>query len=55
MHFYFLMLALDLGVFNKKAHKIAVKEALSWSAVVDFACIIIQCFCFLSVWQDQGP
>ena len=26
--FIFFMLALDLGVFNKKAHKIEVKEAL---------------------------
>jgi len=31
--FIFTMLVLDLGVFNKKAHKIAVKEALIWSAV----------------------
>jgi len=29
----FTVLALDLGVFNKKAHKIAVKEALIWSGV----------------------
>jgi tellurite resistance protein TerC len=28
-----VMLALDLGVFNKKAHEIKVKEALSWVAV----------------------
>ncbi len=27
------MLALDLGVFNRKAHKIEMKEALTWSAV----------------------
>ncbi len=27
------MLALDLGVFNRKAHAVSVKEALSWSAV----------------------
>jgi len=31
--FIFFMLALDLGIFNKKEHKIAVKEALTWSAV----------------------
>ena len=31
--FIFVMLALDLGVFNKKAHEIAVKEALIWSAL----------------------
>ena len=31
--FIFLMLALDLGVFHKKIHKVPVKEALSgvWS------------------------
>jgi tellurite resistance protein TerC len=27
------MLTLDLGVFNRKAHEVSVKEALSWSAV----------------------
>jgi len=29
----FFMLALDLGVFHKKTHKVPVKEALIWSAV----------------------
>ncbi len=28
-----LLLALDLGVFNRKAHKVGVKEALCWSVV----------------------
>lgn len=28
-----LLLALDLGVFNRNAHKITVKEALRWTAV----------------------
>jgi tellurite resistance protein TerC len=31
--FVLLMLALDLGVFNRKAHEVTVKEALIWSAV----------------------
>jgi len=31
--FVLLMLALDLGVFNRKAHVISVKEALTWSFV----------------------
>ncbi len=31
--FVILMLALDLGVFNRKAHDITIKEALIWSAV----------------------
>ena len=30
--FILIMLALDIGVFHKKAHAISVKEALSWSA-----------------------
>ncbi|MEQ8189836.1 MAG: hypothetical protein ABRQ39_17845, partial [Candidatus Eremiobacterota bacterium] len=31
--FIFIMLALDLGVFNKKSHKPTLKEALIWSAI----------------------
>ena len=31
--FVLVMLALDLGVFHRKAHEVSVKEALSWTAV----------------------
>jgi tellurite resistance protein TerC len=31
--FVLLMLALDLGVFHRKAHVVGVREALSWSAL----------------------
>ncbi|MFZ4463607.1 MAG: TerC family protein [Bacteroidales bacterium] len=31
--FIFLMLALDLGVFNRKSHEVKIKEALLWSAI----------------------
>ncbi len=31
--FIFIMLALDLGVFHKKAHKVPVKEAVIWTFV----------------------
>jgi tellurite resistance protein TerC len=31
--FIFFMLALDLGVFNKRDHKVPVKEAIIWSSV----------------------
>lgn len=31
--FIFLMLALDLGIFNRKEHKVPVKEAVIWSAI----------------------
>ena len=30
--FVLLMLALDLGVFNRKAHVISIKESLLWTA-----------------------
>lgn len=33
MGFVLLMLALDLGVFHRHAHKIEMKEALTWSGV----------------------
>ena len=31
--FVLMMLALDLGVFHRKAKKVGFKEALTWSAV----------------------
>ncbi len=31
--FILLLLALDLGVFHRKAHVVRMKEALGWSAV----------------------
>jgi predicted tellurium resistance membrane protein TerC len=31
--FVLLMLALDLGVFHRKAHEVRIKEAVIWSAV----------------------
>jgi tellurite resistance protein TerC len=31
--FVLLLLALDLGVFHRKAHKVEIKEAISWSFV----------------------
>lgn len=31
--FIFAMLALDLGVFNRKSHEVSVREALAWSGV----------------------
>ncbi len=31
--FVFTMLALDLGIFNRKSHNVSMKEALGWSAV----------------------
>jgi len=31
--FVFAMLALDLGVFNRRAHSVTFREALSWSGM----------------------
>src|SRR5512135_350890 len=44
--FIFLMLSLDLGIFNKRAHKIAVREALVWSGVWIFLALMFNVFVF---------
>jgi tellurite resistance protein TerC len=31
--FVFVLLALDLGIFHRKAHEVSVREALAWSAI----------------------
>lgn len=31
--FIIIMLAIDLGIFNRKAHEVSVREALAWSGV----------------------
>ena len=38
--FVLLMLALDLGVFNRKDHEIKIKEALIWSGVWIFLALL---------------
>ena len=50
--FVLLMLALDLGVFNRKAHEISIKEAMIWTAVW-----ITLAMCFNTLiyyWQGQA-
>jgi tellurite resistance protein TerC len=49
--FVFIMLALDLGVFNKKDHVVSTKEALSWTAVWVF---ISLCFNVLLYFMYEG-
>ena len=45
------ILAVDLGVFNKKAHKISVKEAAIWSSVWIFLSL---CFAgYIYTWQGH--
>jgi tellurite resistance protein TerC len=45
--FIFLMLALDLGIFNRKEHKVPVKEAVIWSAVWIFLAVLFNFFIYL--------
>ncbi len=45
--FVFIMLALDLGVFNKKLHKISVKEASIWTVVWVTLALLFNLFIFL--------
>lgn len=50
--FVLLMLALDLGVFNRKAHLISIKEALIWSGVW---VLLAMCFnALIYYWQGQA-
>jgi tellurite resistance protein TerC len=50
--FVLLMLALDLGVFNRKAHLISIKEALIWTGVW---IILAMCFNVLVYyWQGEA-
>lgn len=49
--FVLLMLALDLGVFNRKAHLISIKEALIWTGVW---IILAMCFnALIYYWQGE--
>ncbi len=44
--FVFIMLALDLGVFHKKAHKIPVKEAVTWTIIWITLAMLFSVFVF---------
>jgi len=49
--FVLAMLALDLGVFHRKAHVVTLKESLSWTAVWVTLALIFN----LGIWQYMGP
>lgn len=52
--FIFLMLALDLGIFHKKIHKVPVKEAIIWS-IVWISLAILFSFCIhLFIYPEPG-
>ncbi len=44
--FVFIMLALDLGVFNKRSHKVPVKEAVVWTLVWISLALIFNLFIY---------
>lgn len=52
--FVLLMLALDLGVFHRKAHKVEMKEALLWSAVWIGLAMVFNLGVFL-FWDQIQP
>ena len=49
--FVLAMLALDLGVFNRKAHAVSFKEALTWTGVWVALAMIFNA----GVWHFAGP
>lgn len=52
-----LMLALDLGVFHRKAHVVSVREAVIWSAVwvtLGLAFSIFVYFVYENQWLGMG-
>ena len=49
--FVLAMLALDLGVFHRKAHVVSLKESLTWTAVWVSLALIFNA----AVWHFAGP
>ncbi|HAP37231.1 MAG TPA: hypothetical protein DCQ28_15350 [Bacteroidetes bacterium] len=53
--FVLAMLALDLGVFHKKAHEVKMKEALTWSAVwISLALVFNVLIYYFWDWMAPG-
>jgi tellurite resistance protein TerC len=52
--FIFFMLALDLGVFHKKTHKVPVKEAVIWSAVWITLALLFNLFVFFEFGKTKA-
>jgi tellurite resistance protein TerC len=50
----FILLALDLGVFNRKSHEIKMKEALLWSAFWIFLALAFNVFVYFEYGHQQG-
>jgi tellurite resistance protein TerC len=52
--FVVMMLALDLGVFHRKAHEVKMKEALGWSAFWIMLALLFNAAMFF-YWSDAFP
>jgi len=52
--FIFFMLALDLGIFNRKEHKVPVKEAVIWSAVWISLALLFDLFIFFEFGKTKA-
>lgn len=52
--FILLMLALDLGIFQRKPHKIKVKEALIWSTVWIILALIFNVFIYFEMGEQKA-
>ncbi|MBS1517351.1 MAG: TerC family protein [Bacteroidetes bacterium] len=52
--FILLMLALDLGVFQKKVHIISVKEALIWSTVWILLALLFNLFIYFDLGKQKA-
>ena len=52
--FIFTMLALDLGVFHKKTHKVPVKEAIIWTVVWISLAMVFSLMIPLFIYTDPG-
>lgn len=50
----FSVLALDLGVFNKRAHRITLKEALAWSGVWITIALIFNVFVYFQFEKTKA-
>lgn len=55
--FVFVLLALDLGVFHRNAHKVTFKEAISWSVIwISLALVFNYLFYQYALWKiPQDP
>jgi len=49
-----LMMAIDLGIFNRKAHEIGFREALVWSIIWTVIALLFNGAVFLYLGQERG-